>query len=279
VPELPEVEHAASLLRGFLAGRHIVRAEAPRSRVFRDEASRRAFVAKLRGRRFEVIDRRGKYMLLTFDGGVGLLAHLGMTGSFERAREGAAAPPHSRAQLHLDDGHVIHYRDPRMFGRIAIHTSAELLSLPEIAAIGPDPLRDGVDAKVLHAALSATKRPLKVALMDGAVIAGLGNIHATEALWRAKLHPARRADSLSRTDASALKRGIDASITFAIEQIARETAPEAPLRYVNDPQNDENPFLVYDRAGEPCPRRGCKGVLESMVLGGRTSAFCPTCQK
>jgi formamidopyrimidine-DNA glycosylase len=271
MPELPEVEHAARSLRVWLTGAEIARVEAPESRVFRG-GSRRAFQRSLAGRRLERVERRGKVLLLHFDGDVGVLSHLGMTGKWvRRGAQAGGAPPHTRARLVLAGGGAVHYCDPRMFGRLAIHRAAELTSLPEVVALGPDPLADGIDAAALHAALARTARAVKVALLDQRVLAGVGNIYATEALFRAGVHPAREGRTITHREARAIARGIEASFADALGRMGEEAA------YLSDGSHVANPFAVYDRAGEPCPR--CGRGLEKLVIGGRTSAFCSRCQK
>ena len=269
MPELPEVEHAARSLRRWLTGAVVARAEADGSRVFRG-GGRRAFVRSLPGRRLDRIERRGKVLLLFFDADVGLLSHLGMTGRWVEASVDGA-PQHSHARLVLEGGRVLHYCDPRMFGRIGVHPGSELLGLPEVRALGPDPVHDGIDVATLHATLARTGRPVKVALMDQAVLAGVGNIYATEALFRARVHPARAASSLSRREVGRVAEGIEAAMGVVLEKMQHE------LAYLSDGAHVENPFLIYDRAGAPCPR--CQRVLEKTTLGGRTSAFCGRCQR
>jgi len=271
VPELPEVEHAARSMQAWLAGERITAAEGTCTRVFRG-SSAQAFARALRGRALEGVERRGKYLLLTFDGGVGLLSHLGMTGRWLRRAPGDPSPRHSRARLRLASGAVLHYDDPRMFGRLRVVPAADLLALPELRGIGPDPLRDGVDAEALGQALRRTSRAVKVALMDPAVIAGVGNIQATEALFRAGVHPARPARSLKPVEVARIAAGIHASIAHALAGLAAK----ADVEYLSDGSGTDNPFLIYDRAGEACPR--CAAVLDKVPLGGRTSAYCPCCQ-
>ena len=269
MPELPEVEHAARCLRRWLHGAVVARAEADASRVFRG-GGRRAFVRSLPGRRLQRLERRGKVLLLFFDADVGLLSHLGMSGRWVETEAGAA-PPHSHARLTLEGGRVLHYCDPRMFGRVEVHAGSALLGLPEVRALGPDPLHDGIDAAALHAALKKTGRAVKVALMDQGVLAGVGNIYATEALFRARIHPARAASSLTRREVGRIAEGIEAAMGAVLAGMKDE------LAYLSDGAHVENPFLVYDRAGAPCPR--CRRALEKLTLGGRTSAFCPRCQR
>jgi formamidopyrimidine-DNA glycosylase len=266
MPELPEVEITRRNIERWLAGRRVVSADAERTRTFRG-ASRTAF-RSLRGRLVDA-SRKGKYLLLSFEN-EGLLAHLGMTGKFVRRRRGVAEP-YSRARLYLDNDEVIHFRDPRRFGRLEPVELKRLWQLAPIRQLGRDPLSDGLTAAQLEEAVGKSKQAIKVALMDQSRIAGLGNIHASEALFRAGIHPARKPKSLSPEDWKRLARAIHATIRFAIN---REESEE--IEYVEEP-GTENPFLIYGRAGERCRR--CKGgIVQSMVQAGRTTYFCPRCQ-
>jgi formamidopyrimidine-DNA glycosylase len=267
MPELPEVEITRQNLQRWLRGQRIVRAEAERTRTFRG-AKPEDFDA-IRGEVRDV-SRKGKYLLLSLDNGQGLLMHLGMTGKFVRRKTGEREP-YSRARFFLDNGEVIHFRDMRLFGRIQPADSKELWTLPVIQKLGLDPLVDGMTPSQLRQALGDTKQSIKVALMDQGRIAGLGNIHAAEALYRARIHPRRRPKSLSPEEWKRLCKAIHDTFRFAL---AREASEE--IEYVEEP-GSENPFLVYGRAGERC-RRCRQGRIQSFVLGGRTSYFCPKCQ-
>ena len=276
MPELPEVEIAARNLRRWTQGRRIQGAEAEPAarRIFRP-GSPRAFAAALAGARVAGVERRGKQLLLTLEanrGTLGVVSHLGMTGKWVR-RDGAEPPPsHSRARLRLDDGAVLHYRDPRLFGRLRLVPGARFAEVPEVAALGPDPLQDGVDPARLAARLARIRRPVKVALLDQGLLAGVGNIQASESLFRARLDPRRRAASLSRAEVRRLARAVEASVREAIE---RQDSPE--IAYVEEP-GAENPFLVYDREGEPCPR--CRrGRIRRAVQAQRSTYWCPRCQR
>lgn len=277
MPELPEVEHAARTLRAWLDGRTIRRARATDNRIFRG-GSARDFERLLLGRRLESLDRRGKYLLLTFDGGLGLLSHLGMTGKWIRRVPKAPSgrrtvPKHSHARLDLDDGSALHYVDPRLFGQLRVLPEGAVIDLPVIRALGPDALLDGVDPAQLHAVLARSGRPVKVALLDQSVLAGVGNIYATEALFRAGVHPARPCRSLTLEETSRLAEGIRASMGLSLDHFSglKEIA------YLSQRRGAVNRFLIYNHAGKPCPR--CGRTLQSSVLGGRTSAFCPGCQR
>lgn len=267
MPELPEVEIASRHLRAWLGGRRIVRARAARSRVLRGQDPRR--FAALAGRQLDRLERTGKWMLLSFDRGEGLVSHLGMTGKWIR-RAGEARPaPHTRATLELDDGSAVDYRDPRMFGLLLRGKADALRALPGLVALGPDPLA-GIDVGRLHAVLRRTRRSLKEALLDQRTLAGLGNIYAAEALHRAQLDPRRAGTSVTLAEAARLAGAIDATLRAAL----LEADGPAPITYVEE--GGENTFLVYDREDEPCPR--CGTPITRIVQGGRSTFFCPACQ-
>jgi formamidopyrimidine-DNA glycosylase len=266
MPELPEVEIARRNLARWFHGRRVLRAEADDTRVFR--GAHRAKFSELTGR-VESLERRGKYLLLTFEGGRGLLAHLGMSGKFVRRPEGHVEP-HSRARFHLDDGTVIHLKDARLFGRMEPAPAARLRELKALQALGRDPLVDGLTAQQLREAVGTSRQDLKVALMDQGRLAGLGNIHAAEALFRAGLHPARKPATLKPEEWERLAQAIHDTITYALEG----QEGEEPV-YLED-SGAENAFLVYGRAGGPCSRCGTR--VQSFTQGGRTTHVCPKCQ-
>lgn len=276
MPELPEVEIAARNLRRWAEGRRIARVETdPRAvRIFRP-GDRAAFARVLAGARLEKVDRRGKHLLVTLSDRrgrpVGLWSHLGMTGKWVLRAGSDAAPPHARVRLELDDGRVLLYLDPRLFGRQRLVPRADFTALPEIAALGPDPVHDGIDPGRLAERLRATRRPIKVALLDQAVLAGVGNIHASESLFAARIDPRRRGERLTPAEVRGLARAIAASLRRGIES---QDGPE--IAYVEEP-GAENPFRVYARDGERCPR--CRvGEIRRIVQAQRSTFFCPLCQ-
>lgn len=266
MPELPEVEIARRSLQAWLRGREVVQSESEPVRIFR--GSERRDFERVKGKLINA-DRRGKYLMLQFSSGEGALCHLGMTGKFVRRARGVAEP-YSRARWVLDSGEVIHFRDPRMFGRIEPAPNADVGKLKAVAALGIDPLVDGLTPAQLKDALGNSKQPLKVALMDQSRVAGLGNIHAAEALFRAGLHPARKPMTLTDAEWKRLADGVHKSLSFALE--AQEGDE---IQYVEEP-GTPNPFLIYGRAGGPCPRCGRK--VKSVTQGGRTTHFCEHCQ-
>lgn len=276
MPELPEVEIAARNLRRWTAGRTIVAAEASAGAryVFRP-SSPAAFARAVRGARFGDVRRIGKQLLVTLEqrgAPLGLLAHLGMTGKWLRRPEGEPATRFSRARLRLDDGHVLHFDDLRLFGRLRLVPGARFEEVPEIAALGPDPLEAGIDRARLAEALGRSRLAVKVRIMDQAILPGVGNIQASEALFRARIDPRRRATSLSAREVGAVADAVLASVR---ESIAREEGPE--ITYVEEP-GAENPFLVYGKEGERCPR--CRRArIARIVQAQRSSFFCPRCQR
>jgi formamidopyrimidine-DNA glycosylase len=267
MPELPEVEIARRQLVRWLDGRRVARAEAEPARTFRGSEPRE-FEA-IRGR-LKDASRKGKYLLLSFERDRGLMAHLGMTGKFVRRPRGQAEP-YSRARFVLDDGTVIHFRDPRLFGRMEPVPAGRLWDLPSVKLLGVDPLTDGLSVAQLREALAGSKQELKVALMDQARVAGLGNIHAAEALFRSGLHPQRTVRSLKDPEWRKLAKAILDTISFAL----KTEGDTEELEYVEEP-GAPNPFLIYGRAGETCRR--CESTIKSIPQGGRTTHFCPGCQ-
>jgi formamidopyrimidine-DNA glycosylase len=267
MPELPEVEIARRNLERWLTGTRVTSAEADRTRIFRG-ASRSAF-ERLQGQ-LVFAQRRGKTLLLGFEGNQGFLSHLGMTGKWVR-RAAGQVEPYSRSRLRLADGSVLHYHDPRLFGRIRPAPADALLSLREVRELGPDPLLERVEGPRLAQIFGRTRSPLKVALLDQRRLAGLGNIHAAEALWRAKLSPLRPASSLKGPEWRRLATAIRTVIRFAL----RIEGGGDDIAYVEEP-GAPNPFRVYGRAGKPCPR--CRSTIRSVRQAGRSTFFCPRCQ-
>jgi formamidopyrimidine-DNA glycosylase len=277
MPELPEVEVAARNLRRWASGRVVRGAEADATPVVRPAGPRA--LAALTGARVRAVERVGKHLCVTLARGarpVGLWSHLGMTGKWQRAPTGATAPRFSHARLRLDDGSTLHYCDMRRFGRLRVVPGARFAEIPTLAALGPDPLRDGIDAARLHARLARVRLPIKVALLDQAILAGVGNIQATEACFRARLDPRLPARALTRAEVGRLARAILSSIHYTLDRFAAEGADagDGAIVYVEE-NRKANPFKVYGRAGEPCPRRN--GTIRRIVQGGRSTFLCEAC--
>ncbi|HTP27260.1 MAG TPA: bifunctional DNA-formamidopyrimidine glycosylase/DNA-(apurinic or apyrimidinic site) lyase [Anaeromyxobacteraceae bacterium] len=278
MPELPEVEITARNLRAWAVGHEIDRVEVDEAgrRIFRPE-SPRAFATAVAGYRVGQVTRVGKQLLVGLEPAsaraepLGLISHLGMTGKWLRRESGELAPSHSRARLHLASGAVLHFRDPRLFGRLRLVPGARFDEVPELAALGPDPLEEGISVDRLARELSRRRTSVKVALLDQSLIPGVGNIHASESLFRARLDPRRRANELSRKEVERLARAVRASLEETIE---KEAGPE--VVYLED-KGASNPFLVYGRAHEACPR--CGRAIVRVVQGQRSTFFCRRCQR
>jgi len=249
MPELPDVEIVRRKLRRWLGGQRIAAASTGDAYVARP-GSTRAFGRALAGRRVVGVDRRGKWLRVRLDDGSRLFSHLGMTGDWVRVDAGAAPERFERARIDLGERSV-RYVDARRFGRLLVARD----DVAEWRARGPAP-RGGLDERALAGAFAKSRRAVKEVLMDQSVLAGVGNIIATEALWRARVDPRAPARRLSPRDVRAVARGIRG-------EIARELA-------------GEHRFAVYGRRGHPCPR--CHAKIRSVRLGGRTTAFCPSCQ-
>ena len=225
------------------------------------------------GERVGEVGRRGKYVIVGFESGRSLLIHLRMTGSLRHARSGALADdPYTRAVLRLDNGSDVAYRDVRRFGTWELFEPDDLA--PYLAArLGPEPLGPFSAAK-LGKRLEGRRAPLKSALLDQRTVAGLGNIYVDEALWQSRLHPLRIAGSLDGDELARLYRAIRNVLRKGIERQGSTLRDYAlPDGAYGTMQNE---FRAYGRGGEPCER--CGQPLTRIVVGGRTTTFCPHCQ-
>ena len=273
MPELPEVEAVRRTLHRAMHGARIVRVDVRRPDLRRPFPPR--FAARLTGQTVTSVDRRGKYLLARLASGEALLVHLGMSGSFQitgpRSRLRPVADRHDHVVIELSSGVVVTFNDPRRFGLMDIVASARLDEHQALRSLGPEPLDGDFDAKVLARACAGKRVAIKVALLDQRLVAGVGNIYASEALHHAALSPRRRASTIAmpsgapREAAYRLASGIKAVLRKAVERAHRYA------------QN--NRFLVYEHEGEPCPRRGCVGTIRRITQAGRSTYFCPVCQR
>jgi formamidopyrimidine-DNA glycosylase len=233
--------------------------------------SRATFTRALRRARVDSVRRRAKFVLAQLDRGRSiLLVHLGMAGKMLLAPKGERLPRWSRVILYRDDGARVVFRDSRVFGKIQVHSPEALQALPTLRDLGPEPLDPGFRARDLGRALEGSSRAIKVLLLDQSRVAGLGNIQAAESLYMAGIHPGRPARDLDREEVHRLWKAIRASLR---ETIRRARAPE--IAYVEEP-GAENPFRVYGREGEPCPR--CGEPFLRIVQAARSTYFCARCQ-
>jgi len=295
MPELPEVETVRRGLRPALEGATIERLELRRSGLRFPFSPR--FAARLKGRRIAALGRRAKYLLAELDNGTILLMHLGMSGSFRIETEGEkdvkpvadAAVYYKRGKLEAHDHVVFHlkggtrvvYNDPRRFGFMLLIPPKRFDAHPMLADLGFEPMGAELSAEALAPRFAKRTAPLKAILSDQRVIAGLGNIYVCEALWRARLSPKRAAGTLVRADGTPtarLVRLIDA--VRAVIADAVEAGGSSLRDYVQ--ANGErglfqHRFCVYDREGKRCPRGD--GTIRRIVQSGRSTFYCPACQR
>lgn len=274
MPELPEVETVARLVRPRLLGRTIrgVRVNWERTLGGR---SRAAFGRLVRGARVASVERRAKYIVMELERAgdvVGfLLVHLRMTGRLHVDEQGSERHAHTRVTCTLDDGHELRFVDVRKFGRFEYHHEVGGI----LDRLGPEPLEQGFDAEWLIGALAKKKRVLKPLLLDQFFLAGLGNIYVDESLHEARLHPLTPAHRVSRAKARALVQAIRKILREAIEREGSsfDTFYRTPE---GQPGSYQHQFQVYGRGGQPC--RTCSRTISRIVVGQRGTHFCPRCQ-
>ncbi|MFN2587058.1 MAG: bifunctional DNA-formamidopyrimidine glycosylase/DNA-(apurinic or apyrimidinic site) lyase [Actinomycetota bacterium] len=266
MPELPEVESVRRQLDPELSGRRAVAVWTdPHPAIPREFQD----VDRLRGRRIECVGRRGKFLIAPLDSRLELVMHLGMTGSFRFDVQ----DDYARATVDLDDGRRLVFRDVRRFGRMAVVPAGDYRSLPTLARLGPEPLSDQFDPERFAAELRRTTAPVKPFLLSQRPVAGVGNIYADEALWLARIHP--RSRSVGPERARALHAAIREVLSGAIQ---REGTTFSDYRMVDGESGRNADFLIaYGRSGMPCPR--CGTPLRKIVLGGRGTTYCPSCQR
>jgi formamidopyrimidine-DNA glycosylase len=269
MPELPEVENAARNLRAWLGGRSLAAVEVPDTKVLA-AGTPEEWHTVLRGRRCAGVQRRAKYLLLDFADHT-VVAHLRMTGKFVCLPPGQPEPAQVRFRFLLLDGTRVVLRDLRRFGRLWLLPTAAVATMPELAKLGPDAYLEPLPPAELAARARRTRRAVKTWLMDQTVLGGLGNICASEILFRARIAPDRPADSLSDAELTRLAETIPDYLEWAIQA---QAGPE--ILYLAE-RRDANPFTIYGRQGQPCPR--CGTPLARTVLGGRSTFHCPACQE
>jgi formamidopyrimidine-DNA glycosylase len=294
MPELPEVETVRRGLEPALAGRRIAKVLLRRKDLRFPFPER--FAERLEGHRIEAVTRRAKYILCDLSSGETLILHLGMTGRFSVARdgqvsnlgefyfeagsEGDAKGPHDHVVFDLDDGTRVIYSDPRRFGMMDLASAGERASHKLLKEIGIEPLGNELSGAWLAQALRGKKTPMKAALLDQRIIAGLGNIYVSEALYRAQISPKRKAGSLvkRKTHDPRLDTLADEIRAVLNEAITAGGSTLQDYRLVNGAEGGfQQRFLVYDREGEACSR--CHTPIKRIVQSGRSTFHCPACQK
>jgi formamidopyrimidine-DNA glycosylase len=286
MPELPEVETIVRDLRPQLTGRVVEAATAAVPGVLRypDPAS---FSARIAGRAMARVGRHGKFILIDLAGPgqappaeAGpddelLVIHLGMTGRLGLAEPEAEAPPHTHLRLRLSSGAELRMQDYRRFGRVLLGRREELLAARALPSLGPEPFEGGLSLAELSATLRRSRRAVKALLLDQRAIAGLGNIYCDEACFRAGIRPTAIASRLGPERRRRLFEAIHEALAAAVD--LRGTTFDDYRDAFGEKGSNQHALLVYGRAGLPCVR--CGRPLARTVVGGRTTVFCPGCQR
>ena len=293
MPELPEVETVRLGLVPAMEGARFVKVEARRPDL--RWPFPKDFVSRLEGKTVTGLGRRAKYLLADLSSGDVLIMHLGMSGSFRVGKDGEEATPgdfqyerskakaHDHVIFHMSSGASVTFNDPRRFGFMKLVPRVDLDREPMLRSIGPEPLGNEFGAALLARACRGKKTSLKAALSDQRVVAGLGNIYVCEALSRAHLSPRRRAATIASKNGEPNERAV--ALADAIKAVLNDAIKAGGSSLRDHRRTDgelgdfQHSFRVYDRAGEKCPTRGCKGRIKRIVQTGRSTFFCPVCQK
>jgi formamidopyrimidine-DNA glycosylase len=273
VPELPEVESVRRELEPVMRGARVDDA------IIRRPNLRIPFPGDFRGRLLgqtvSSLTRRAKYMLAELSSGETLVMHLGMSGSFGVARTPQEPGRHDHVIFHMSSGAIVTFNDPRRFGFMDLVKRGGLATYPALAGLGLEPLSPEFTAAALAHACRGKKTSLKAALLDQRVVAGLGNIYVSEALHAAGLSPRRLASTIATASGSPRPAAI--RLTAAIKKVLERAIDRAAIRSTTGDYRAAR-FRVYDRAGEPCRRPRCPGVIRRITQAGRSTFYCPVCQ-
>jgi formamidopyrimidine-DNA glycosylase len=274
MPELPEVETVARSLREHLVGRTIQGVTLRWHRTLalpRGDDAGDEFRRRLLGRRVLSVGRRGKYVVLALDEGH-LLIHLKMSGRLQVVPCHEPADKHVQVLFDLDDGRQLRFRDVRKFGRVYLVDRPEAVT----ASLGPEPLAEDLNLSDFRRLLERRSGRLKSLLLNQSFLAGLGNIYADEALFRARLHPLRKAATLTAKEQERLYLAVRAVLAEAITDQGTTLSDGGYVDAQGQAGRYQERLAVYHRAGEPCAR--CQAPIERLIIGGRSSHFCPGCQ-
>jgi len=269
MPELPEVETIVNQLNRVLPGQRIASTWVGWERII-DRPTVEEFCRRATGQIFGPVSRRGKFLLFSLIGSDTLIIHLRMTGSLQRHPADFEPDRHTHAVMTLDNGQALHYRDPRKFGRLYLVADPSEV----VGKLGPEPLEGDFVADALVRVLGGRRARVKSLLLDQRVVAGLGNIYADEALFRAGIHPLRLGSSLTPEELARLRDGICSVLIQAVE------AGGSTLRDYRSAEGRLGEFQeqweVFRQNGKPCPV--CRSELQRIRVGGRSTHFCPHCQ-
>ncbi len=297
MPELPEVETVRRGLQPAMEGARFAKVDVHRGDLRWPLA--KDFVRRLEGKTVTGLGRRAKYLLADLSSGDVLIMHLGMSGSFHVFRpkqktggqaalgryyhERAQHATHDHVAFHMSSGAIVTFNDPRRFGSMKIVPRPNLDAEPLLRGLGPEPLGNAFDAAMLARACRGKKTSLKAALIDQRVVAGLGNIYVCEALHRARLSPKRLAATIATPSGAPNERA--EHLVEAIKHVLTDAIRDGGSSLRDHKLTDgglgmfQHHFRVYDREGEPCRTEGCSGTVKRIVQNGRSTFYCPTCQK
>ena len=271
MPELPEVETVARGLRAVLVGRAFVGVEVRWARSV-EPLDPAAFARRLTGQTVSGVDRRGKWIVIALNGGDVLLVHLRMSGRLVLESEACLDDRHLRVLLFLDDGRRLHFSDQRKFGRMVLTAAPQEV----VGDLGPEPLGDGFTPERLEEMLARRRGRIKPLLLNQRFLVGLGNIYADEALWQARIHPLRQADTLTPAEVQRLHGAIQSVLRAAIAS-GGTTLPDRAYQQADGRSGEfASRLAAYGREGQPCPR--CGAGVERIRVGQRSAHFCPRCQ-
>jgi len=281
MPELPEVETIkrglSPRLRGKVIHRIIIPPDPKGSRILRRYPSRRRFIRKVTGRTIVTLKRRAKYLLFELDSGETMIIHLGMSGQLLLRPPRATPPKHARIIFTIAGAGELFFVDPRKFGEVYIYSMAAGDTVVDPFALGPEPLGKSFTPEALERKLQGRRSPIKVALLDQKLIAGLGNIYTDEALFRARIHPKKPSADLTKKEIKLIHKSIREVLREAISLHGTSAADRQYVDSEGALGKFQTRLNVYQREGNKCLR--CGTVIETMKLGGRTAHFCPRCQK
>jgi formamidopyrimidine-DNA glycosylase len=292
MPELPEVETVRRGLEPAMEGKRFVKVEVRRGDL--RWPLPKNFAERLKGKTVTGLGRRAKYLLADLSSGDVLLMHLGMSGSFHVFQENgkhlgryyherSKHVAHDHVVFHMSSGASVTFNDPRRFGSMKLVARDKLDAEPLLKGLGPEPLGNEFDAALLARACQGKKTSLKAALLDQRIVAGLGNIYVCEALYMARLSPKRLASTIADRNGAPNERA--ERLVDAIKAVLQAAIKAGGSSLRDHRQTDgglgmfQHDFQVYDREGEPCRAPGCGGTVKRIVQNGRSTFYCPSCQK
>ncbi len=276
MPELPEAETIRRQLAPELTGERIESVRVGRPDILgRRPQSPRAFKRLAVGRRITAVARRGKSLLLTLDDADTMVVRLGMSGRLLITAADEKLAPHTHVVLRLRDGRELRYVDPRRFGEVHIARGTDLCAIAGLGALGPEPFSPGL-CEHLRSRMARRSAAIKAVLLDQRLLAGLGNIYGDEVLFRAGVHPAQPANTLTESEVARLCRAVPQVLRCAIRRCGTSAADGTYVDARGAPGSFQGCLAVYQRTGQSCRR--CGAAIERMILGGRSAHFCPNCQ-